>query len=473
MQGMLSFYDKEEIVKFVSENGVKILNLCHIPEDGRLKTLSFSATDKERLSDVLELGERVDGSSLLSFVEVGKSDIYVMPKIDRAFVNPFSKLPTLNILCDYLDENGKPLQVSPKNVLARAEEKLLSSGGILLKALTELEFFLISSKEDEALFPTASDKNYHESSPFALFEDLRNEVLVTLAAVGIATKYGHSEVGRIVAEKGSVMEQHEVEFMPQGLADMADTVAVAKWIVRNICVKYGVSVSFSPKISLAHAGNGMHVHLCGSREGKNVVVNDDGTLSDDAKKMIGGILKFAPSLAAFGNTQPVSYLRFIARRESPMHICWGARNRLALIRIPLWWGLKEEVRSQSSCRETFEYRAPDAFANAYLLFAGLALAAEYGLRNGKESLNLAEDLHVEAGDGEPKELKVLPYCCSESADNLKKDRKLYEIDGVFPKRLIDKTVDRLKAYKDENLKKMATEKSEKIEKLIKQYLHYG
>jgi glutamine synthetase len=218
----------------------------------------------------------------------------------------------------------------------------------------------------------------------------------------------------------------------------------------------------------------MHVHLCGLKDGKNVVVGSDGELSVEAQKMIGGILRFAPSLAAFGNPTPASYLRFIARKESPMHICWGARNRLALIRIPLWWSFKSKAGKRVSCRETFEYRAPDAFANAHLLFAGLALAAEHGLRNCKESLKAADDLHVEAaGGGEPKRLKVLPCCCSESADNLARDRKLYEVDGVFPKRLIDKTVDRLRAYKDGSLKKMVAEKPEEVEKLIRQFLHYG
>jgi glutamine synthetase len=430
--------------------------------------------DGERLCDVLELGERVDGSSLLSFIEPGKSDIYVMPRLDRAFVNPFSKLATLNVLCDYLDENGKPLDVAPRNVLARTEEKLHSSSGIVLKALAELEFYLISALGAGILFPALPDRNYHESAPFAALEDLRSEVLATLASAGIATKYGHAEVGRIVDENGVVMEQHEVEFTPQSLADMADTVAIAKWVVRNVCVKYGVSVSFSPKISLEHAGSGMHVHLCGLKDGKNVVVGSDGELSVEAQKMIGGILRFAPSLAAFGNPTPASYLRFIARKESPMHICWGARNRLALIRIPLWWSFKSKAGKRGSCRETFEYRAPDAFANAHLLFAGLALAAEHGLRNCKESLKAADDLHVEAaGGGEPKRLKVLPCCCSESADNLARDRKLYEVDGVFPKRLIDKTVDRLRAYKDGSLKKMVAEKPEEVEKLIRQFLHYG
>jgi glutamine synthetase len=168
---MLKFSEKEEIAKFITENDVKILNLCHIPEDGRLKTLSFSTSDKKRVYEVLDLGERVDGSSLFPYFEPGKSDIYIMPKFDRGFVNPFSTVPSLNLLCDYLDENGKPLEVAPKNVLARAEEKLRSSSGIVLKALAELEFYIICKQEAAMLFSGTSDKNYHESAPFSKFEE--------------------------------------------------------------------------------------------------------------------------------------------------------------------------------------------------------------------------------------------------------------------------------------------------------------
>ncbi|RLI22068.1 glutamine synthetase, partial [Candidatus Bathyarchaeota archaeon] len=118
------FSEKREIIKFIEENDVKILNLCHIPENGRLKTLSFSATNKERVQEILEFGERVDGSNLFSYIEPDKSDVYITPRINRAFLNPFSATPTLNILCDYLDANGKPLEVAPTNVFARAEERL-------------------------------------------------------------------------------------------------------------------------------------------------------------------------------------------------------------------------------------------------------------------------------------------------------------------------------------------------------------
>jgi glutamine synthetase len=473
MHDISNFSEKQEIVRFILEKGIKVLNLCHIPEDGRLKTLSFSATDKNRVYEVLEFGERVDGSNLFSFIEAGKSDIYIMPNMDRAFANPFSTIPTLNILCDYLDEHGKPLDIAPKNVLARAEDKLRSSNGIILKALAELEFYVLSKQGNEMLFPGIPDKNYHESAPFTKFEGLRNEVLVTLADVGIATKYGHSEVGRVFSKGDILMEQQEVEFLPQNLAEMAETIAIAKWVIRNICVKYGVSVSFSPKISLDHVGTGMHIHLCALKNGENIVANPNGTLSTEALKMIGGILKFAPSLTAFGNTTPVSYLRFISRKESPMQICWSARNRLALIRIPLWWSFAKKGEEKGNIKETFEYRAPDPLANAYLLFAGIALAVNYGLENSEDALKMAEDLHIEATGGKRKRLRILPRSCSESAKNLMKDRRLYEANGVFSKKLIDKTIDNLRAYRDKDLWKNLADKPEKIENVLKQYLHYG
>jgi glutamine synthetase len=324
------------------------------------------------------------------------------------------------------------------------------------------------------LFPGAPDKNYHESAPFSLFEGLRNEVLATLASVGVFTKYGHGEVGRVFGKGDLFMEQQEVEFMPQDLVDTAENVAIAKWVIRNVCAKHGMSVSFSPKVSLEDAGSGMHIHLCALKDGENVIANPNGSLSTEALKIVGGVLKFAPSLSAFGNTVPVSYLRFIVHKESPMSICWSARNRLALIRIPLWWNFVRKGEERGSLRETFEYRAPDPLANTYLLLAGVAVAASYGLENFEESLKIAEELHIgDEKDRRRKRFRILPRSCYEAAKMLRKDRRFYEANGVFPKRLIDETMDSLKAYKDRDLWMNLADKPEKIEKMLIQYLHFG
>lgn len=472
MRGKLNLAGKEDIVRFVAEKNVKLLNLCHIPEDGRLKTLSFAAPDGDHVRKILEYGERVDGSSLFSFIDPHKSDIYIMPKLGSAFMNPFNAVPTLNLLCRYTDQDGKPLDIAPEDVLLRAEDRLRDSTKVTLKALAELEFFIMAKQEAEPLFPDMPDKHYHESAPFSRFEQVRNEILVTLADIGIETKYAHSEVGKLFDKGGTIMEQHEIEFTPQCLVGTAEAVAVTKWVIRNICMKHGVSVTFSPKTSLEHAGNGMHIHLCGLRNGKNIIEDADGKMSVEAKEMIGGILKFAPSLAAFGNPTPVSYLRFLVRKESPMNISWGARNRLALIRIPLWWNFGQPEK-EDPCRRTFEYRAPDATANTYLLLAGITLAIKHGLENYRESLKIAEELHLEENSGKTRRFKRLPMSCEESASNLQEDRRHYEAENVFPKTIIDITIKKLKAYGDSEIAQKLKDEPQKIEKLMQAYLHYG
>ncbi len=475
MERVPQFSDKEQIAQYVSRNSIRILNLCHVPEEGRLKTLSFSISDVARISDVFDFGERVDGSSLFTSIPAGRSDIYLAPRIDRAFVNPFAALPTLNVLCDYLDEDGKPLGAAPKTVMTRAEKGLASSTGVTLDALAELEFYIFSKYEAKVPFHQASDRNYHESAPFSKFEGVRNEILATLDLVGIATKYGHGEVGAMILKDGTLFEQHEIELQLNSLTETAENIAIAKWVIRNVCMRHGVSVSFSPKIALENAGTGMHTHLRPLRANENVAAKSDGSLSEDGLKIIGGILRFAPSLSAFGNPTPVSYLRFVARKETPMRVCWSGRNRLALIRIPLWWSFKEGGNSAVSGRQTFEYRAPDAFANAHLLFAGIAAAARFGLENGEKTMKISEELHVESGSrGKPsREMDLLPRSCAESAANLRKDRKLYESNGVFSEQLIDGTIKKLEAYDDRNLWESIAGKKDKIDELVGQYLNYG
>ncbi len=463
---------KEDILRFISENEIRIINLCHIPEDGRLKTLSFTVDGSDKAEEILELGERVDGSSLFSFLEPGKSDIYILPRRERAFVNPFSEIPTLTFICDYFDAEGEPLEAAPQNALARAENGLFRSSGIVLKALAELEFYVISKQKNDPLFPAASDKNYHESAPFAKFEGLRNEVLLSLASLGIDSKYGHGEVGRVQKKDGEFMEQQEVELSTQTLREMAESVVIAKWAIRNICAKHGFSVSFAPKVDAKHAGSGMHIHVSVFKDGNNITGELNGKLSVQAQKIVGGILRFASSLSAFANPTPISYLRFVAQKESPMHICWSVRNRLALVRIPLWRNPKKANRFADAQAQTFEYRAPDASANPYLLLAGITLAAHYGLNNPEEALRIAKDLHLNSGR-RTQRLKTLPLSCSESARSLESDRHLYEAGGVFPGQLIDKTITSLKSYRDTRLWQRISNKPDKVEEILKEYRHCG
>ena len=143
-----SDFTRNDIIHFCEENEIEMINFRYVAEDGRLKTLNFVITSKEHLETILTHGERVDGSSLFSFIEAGSSDLYVVPRYRTAFVNPFAEVPTLDIMCSFYNNQGKPLESDPGYVLRKASEEFTRQTGYTFKALGELEYYVVSPRQD-------------------------------------------------------------------------------------------------------------------------------------------------------------------------------------------------------------------------------------------------------------------------------------------------------------------------------------
>ncbi|HNW57763.1 MAG TPA: glutamine synthetase family protein [Bacteroidales bacterium] len=478
-------FTSDDIVRFIEKNNIRMINFRYAAEDGKLKTLNFVPHNHEHLVSILTEGERVDGSSLFSFVEAGSSDLYVIPRYRTAFVNPFTEDPSLEILCSFYNSDGRPLESSPEYILRKAYRRFRENTGLTMKALGELEYYVRS--DSETLYPLVDQKGYHQSKPFSKYEDLRTEAMGMCAAAGCHIKYGHSEVGSFTRD-GEDFEQHEIEFLPVEVDHAVEQILIAKWILRMLSYEYNVELSFAPKITTNGAGSGMHIHLMLEKDGLNIM-NQNGRLSDTARKMIAGLLDLSKALTAFGNTIPTSYLRLVPHQEAPTDICWGDRNRSVLVRVPLGWtgslnmvydsNPSEPVRTtRQPSRQTVELRSPDGSADIYLLMAGIVVAVEHGLEM-ENALKIAENLYVDhnvTGDKKKdnaKKFEGLPTSCWASADALIRLRSYFENDGVFPPGVIDNIARRLKSYNDENLMDELLGNKETLTELVKQYLHCG
>lgn len=472
-------FTRKDIIKFIEGNGIKMLNFRYIGGDGRLKTLSFVINNKKHLEQILSTGERVDGSSLFSFIGASSSDLYVVPRFKTAFVNPFAEVPTLDILCAYYTSEGKPLESSPENIVKKAHKVLKERTGFTMEALGELEFYLFS--EVDSIYPIVQQKGYHESHPFSKWGAIRLEAMRLISEMGGQIKYGHAEVGNII-HNDIEMVQHEIEFLPAPVEDAADQLALAKWVIREVAYKYNLEVSFAPKIIVGHAGSGFHIHARLVKGNKNMMADQNG-LSDTAKKMIAGFLQLAPSLTAFGNTVPTSFLRLVPHQEAPTSICWGDRNRSVLVRVPLGWiGVDNMIKDANpkeqdeapECmnNQTVELRSPDGSANVHQLLAGMTIAALYGLER-EDSLKIAKELYVCVDASTRSDLKQLPASCWEAADVLLKDREIYERYGVFPPGMIDKLAKNLKAYNDEKMSEKLFGNADALKEMVNKFIHCG
>lgn len=476
-------FSKADLIRYIEENGVQMLNFRYPGGDGKLKTLNFSITDRAQLDRLLSGGERVDGSSLFTSIDASSSDLYVVPRFRTAYVNPFTEISTVDVLCSFFTFDGTKLGSAPEHIAEAAHNALKITTGCTMEAMGELEYYAFF--DPQSLYPGTVRRGYHESSPFSKGESIRIQAMQAIAQAGGKIKYGHSEVGYLFT-KNNCMEQHEIEFLPVTLEDAADQILIAKWMLRMIGHMHGAKITFAPKIEYGHAGSGLHIHTRLIRNGKNAMITDRA-LNDTARKMIAGYLSLASSITAFGNTVPVSYLRLVPHQEAPTCICWGERNRSALVRVPLGWlhdrsmmhdanPNEKEKHMQDDRGQTVEYRGGDGSADIYLLLAGLAVAARHGFER-EDSLEMATKYHISVNIFDQKacslqeELPHLPTSCSESADCLERDRAIYESASVFPPAVIDDTLKKLRSYNDRGLSEELYGKEEEIRKLVEKYIH--
>ena len=478
-------FTKADIVRYIAENGIRMVNFMYPAGDGRLKTLNFVINNAAYLDAILSCGERVDGSSLFPFIEAGSSDLYVVPRFSSAFLDPFAEIPTLTMLCSFFNKDGEPLASAPRYTLLKACAAFEEVTGMTFEAMGELEYYVIA--EDCGLFPATDQKGYHESAPYAKFNEFRTECMAYIAQAGGQIKYGHSEVGNFSID-GLIYEQNEIEFLPVAAADAADQLVIAKWIIRNLAYRYGFDVTFAPKITAGKAGSGLHVHMRIMKDGKNMML-DGGVLSATARKAIAGMMELAPSITAFGNTNPTSYFRLVPHQEAPTNICWGDRNRSVLVRVPLGWAaksdmsrianpLESESNYDTSQKQTVEMRSPDGSADVYELIAGLAVACRYGFEM-ENALETAErtyvnvNIHLKENEDKLNGLAQLPDSCSASADCLERQRAVFESRGVFSPAMIDGIIKSLRSFNDRTLREDIGSDRDKMLELVHRYFHCG
>ena len=451
LQKPASEFRKADIIDYIVNNDIRMVNFMYPGGDGKLKTLNFVINDLDYLETILTCGERVDGSSLFSFIQAGSSDLYVLPRFRTAFVDPFAEIPTVSLLCSYFDKDGNPLESSPEYTLHKAAEAFREVTGMEYQAMGELEYYVIS---DEA---------------------------------GGQIKYGHSEVGNFTID-GKNYEQNEIEFLPVPVEQAADQLMLAKWIIRNLGYQMGYDVTFAPKITTGKAGSGLHIHMRMMKDGKNQMLAD-GVLSEAARKMIAGMMDLAPAITAFGNKNPTSYFRLVPHQEAPTNVCWGDRNRSVLVRVPLGWAadvdmsykanpLEKETKYDTSIKQTVEMRSPDGSADLYQLLAGLCVACRHGFEM-PDALEVAErtyvnvNIHAAENADRLATLAQLPDSCVASADCLERLRAVFEEHHVFSPAMIDGIIAQLRAFDDVTLRKNIEGYPEEIKKLVTKYFHCG
>lgn len=390
----------KDILTWLDEEQVKFVNFLFCDIHGNAKEITVPI---HHLPEVLEHGLAFDGSSIQGCSNISTSDMLLKPDIKTTRIIPW--FVGLNksaiIMCDIYKDIDKPHTGNPreilKNVMQEAEDL-----GYIFNVGPELEFFLVKNNGTEPL----DNNGYCCAESNAQLFIHKSSLLHILTNMNINIEKLHHEVAS---------GQHEISLRYGNALEIADQIILTKFTLKSVTQEYGYKVSFMPKPFANQNGSAMHIHfsLWDTFENKNAFSNGiDYKISTLGQEFISGVLYHINDLAALFNPTINSYKRLVPGYEAPIYVCWGTKNRSALVRVP-------QVFNQHAVRA--ELRCPDPMCNPYLAFAALLKAGLDGIKNKRSLMapieeNLYKISHKECTR---RNIRSLPLSLEEALYNLK------------------------------------------------------
>ena len=432
-----------EVLQMIEDQDIQMIDLKFIDLPGIWQHLTVhrSQIDESSFTD----GVAFDGSSIRGWKAINESDMAMVPDPATAWIDPFMKEPTLSMVCSIKEpRTGEWYDRCPRVIAQKALDYLNASGiGDTAYFGPEAEFFIF----DDVRFDTTANSSYYyvdtvegrwntgreeeggnlgykpaykggyfPVSPTDTSQDMRTEMLLTMADCGVPIEKHHHEV----ATGG----QCELGFRFGEMIQAADWLMTYKYCIKNVAKKYGKTVTFMPKPLFEDNGSGMHTHQSIWKDGQPLMAGDMyAGLSQLATWYIGGLLKHAPAVLAFSNPSTNSYKRLVPGFEAPVNLVYSNGNRSAAIRIPL--------SGDSPKAKRLEFRCPDPTSNPYLAFAAMLCAGIDGIKNQIEPPSPIDQDIYELSPEELAKIASTPASLKEALSALESDHEFLVQGGVF------------------------------------------
>ncbi len=441
----------KEVIDFAKKNSTQMVDLKFMDLLGTWQHFTVPISELEE--SMFEEGLGFDGSSIRGWQAIHASDMLVIPDAATSVMDPFTKVPTLSMICNIVDPITKEnYSRDPRNIALKAEAYLKSTGlGDTAYFGPEPEFFIFDDVRYEsdvnhaAYYVDSSEGNwntgrdegpnlgykprykegYFPVSPTDSLNDIRTEMTLLMEKVGIQMECHHHEV----ASGG----QCEIDMRFSPLVKCADNLMWYKYIVKNVARQYNKTATFMPKPIFGDNGSGMHVHQSIWKNDKPLFAgNGYAGFSEMGMYYIGGILKHARALAAFVAPGTNSYKRLVPGFEAPVNLAYSSRNRSAAVRIPMY--------SSSPKAKRLEVRFPDPSCNGYLAFSAMLMAGLDGIENKVDPGEpLDKDIYA-LGPEELANIPRLPASLDEALDVLEGDHQFLLKGDVFTQDVVDRWI---------------------------------
>jgi len=421
-----NFKNEKEVLEFLKENKiVKFVRIIFPDVLGR--EMSFTIPSEE-MKSAFEKGKGFDGSSVEGFARIEESDLIIVPDPKTFRILPWDyQVDGLSwkeaiIFGDIFTPKGEHFEGDSRYILKKTLEKTKKFGNLFVGP--ELEFFIFESEDDPILMDHGG---YFYGGKWG---EIRKASQLYLKEIGIDCECDHHEVAP---------SQHEIDLKFADTMTTADSIMLAKYVIKRVSRKLGLFASFMPKPITGLCGNGMHLHLSLWQKNKNLFFKNKGDfLSDLAKKFIMGLINYGKEIQLVSNQWVNSYKRLTPGYEAPVYLAWGKRNRSVYIRVPEYQPGKEKP-------SRIELRSPDPACNIYLALAIIQTAGVQGIKENLKFLPPEEKDIYEMTKTEMKRKKIetLSKNLKEALEIFKKSKLAKETLGkhIFQKLIQNKEIE--------------------------------
>ena len=439
-----NFKTQEEVLSFLNnkENKIKFVRVIFPDVLGREMSLCFPV---EKMKSVFEKGVGFDGSSVEGFARIEESDLLIVPDPKTFKVLPWGyQIEDVSwkeaiVFGDIFTPQGDHFAGDSRYALKKILEETKDVGKLFVGP--ELEFFIFENDKSPKLLDHGG---YFYKGKLG---EVRKLAQIYLKEMGILTEADHHEVAP---------SQHEIVLKYNDALTTADSVILAKYIIKRIVRNLGFFASFMPKPITTENGSGMHLHLSLRKGDDNLFFgNKEQPLSILAQKYTAGLIKEGKGIQLALNQWVNSYKRLIPGYEAPVYLAWGKRNRSAYIRTPA----TPLLEAKDSTR--IEVRSPDPACNIYL---ALTMIQAAGIRGIKDDLKVPDPeekdiFKMTKKEMEEKNIQTLSVNLKEASEEFRNSKLSEETLG---KLLFDKMIQNAEIQWDEYKKVSGNKFKQKV-----------
>jgi glutamine synthetase len=273
------------------------------------------------------------------------------------------------LLGDFVDAQGAPLAVCPRQLLRRVLDRVASAG---YRALCSFEYEFFHFRETPQTLADGGHQRPEPISPgmfgYSLLRlhqsrDYVNALMDEMLAFGVPVEGLHTETGPGVLEAAIVYSE---------ALEAADRAVLFKAGAKEIAHRFGILPSFMAKWRADLPGCSGHIHQSLWKGEKNAFFDEKKKgLSADFEHFVAGQLHCLPEILPLFAPTINSYKRLVEGAWAPTRANWGIDNRTTALRaIP---GSKTSTR--------LETRVNGSDSNPYLALAAALASGLYGIEN--------------------------------------------------------------------------------------------